>query len=121
MAATKEQKRAYYRRHRERLLAEYKESKRWRKYPRVGRDKRDANARYRAAKLQASPAWADQEAISFVYHCAAVIGKVYGNKPHVDHIVPLKGEEVCGLHVHNNLQLLSASDNSRKGNTHSIG
>lgn len=75
-------------------------------------------ANRRAAQLQQTPSWADQVAISFVYHAADVIHKVYGGvKPHVDHIVPLQGDNVSGLHVENNLQLLSAKDNMSKSNT----
>ena len=67
------------------------------------------NAKRRAAKLQATPAWADQKAIQHIYD----------TRPegyHVDHIVPLQGRNVCGLHVENNLQHLPALENQRKSN-----
>jgi hypothetical protein len=66
-------------------------------------------------KLRASiikrrtPAWADLEAIK----------KFYKNRPvgyHVDHIIPLQGAYICGLHVENNLQYLPASTNLIKNN-----
>ena len=71
---------------------------------------RAKTARRKARLLKATPAWADHKAIAAIYAEAAVKGLV------VDHIVPLQSPVVCGLHVHNNLQLLSRSENARKGN-----
>jgi 5-methylcytosine-specific restriction endonuclease McrA len=58
----------------------------------------------------ATPSWVDRSAIVAVYDAAREQGLT------VDHIMPLKGENVCGLHVPWNLQLLSKSENSSKGN-----
>jgi hypothetical protein len=66
-------------------------------------------AHRRAAKLQRTPAWADLTAIKALYLSCPT-------DHHVDHIVPLQGETVCGLHVHYNLQHLPAVENLRKGN-----
>lgn len=66
-------------------------------------------AKRRAAKLERTPSWADLKAISAFYeNCPA------GH--HVDHIIPLQGKTVCGLHVLENLQYLPASENQRKFN-----
>jgi hypothetical protein len=67
------------------------------------------SAKRRAAKLQRLPKWADLKAIQ----------KFYENCPSgmtVDHIVPLQGEFVTGLHVENNLQYLTMEENSKKNN-----
>lgn len=56
----------------------------------------------RARKLCATPKWLDQFQkfeISLFYAQASLMTKQRGEPYHVDHIVPLKGENVCGLHV----------------------
>ena len=74
------------------------------------------NANDRAEKLNATPAWADKVAIEYVYYAAKVLKDVCKTSWHVDHIIPLKGKTVCGLHVRNNLQLLAPLDNLKKSN-----
>ena len=75
------------------------------------------NAKRRATKLMATPTWADLEAIKGMYQLAAIFNRT-GINLHVDHIVPLQGDTVCGLHCEANLQLMPASDNISKGNRH---
>jgi 5-methylcytosine-specific restriction endonuclease McrA len=67
--------------------------------------------RARAAGRTNRPAWADLSAISSIYAEAKRLGM------QVDHIIPLKGETVSGLHVHSNLRLLSREENRAKSNT----
>lgn len=69
---------------------------------------------------QATPKWADLERIDEVYRRCISWSYVTGIKCHVDHIVPLKGENVCGLHVHYNLHVMSARRNAAKGNSFSM-
>jgi len=63
----------------------------------------------RAAKLNATPVWADLGEILDIYESCPV-----GH--HVDHIIPLQGKNVCGLHVEYNLQHMLAKDNLAKSN-----
>jgi hypothetical protein len=74
-----------------------------------------ANKR-RAAKLQATPAWADFKAIEAVYQKAAQLTEETGIKHEVDHIIPLIHPLVQGLHVPENLQILTAKENMAKNN-----
>lgn len=71
-------------------------------------------ARRRARKLNATPAWADETKIAAVYSLARDLTAETGIQHHVDHIVPLGGRNVCGLHVHYNLQAIPAVENHRK-------
>jgi hypothetical protein len=73
------------------------------------------SAKRKAAKLQATPAWADLKAIKGMYQLAALFKRA-GINLHVDHIVPLISDKVCGLHCEANLQLLPATENKSKGN-----
>jgi hypothetical protein len=64
--------------------------------------------KYQAAKLSRTPSWANLDIIKRIYDCA--------EGDHVDHIIPLQGDFVCGLHIESNLQYLSAYDNLVKSN-----
>jgi hypothetical protein len=77
------------------------------------------NSKRRAVKLSATPPWLtteDFKKIEEFYELAQAASEVFEIKCHVDHIVPLQGIDVCGLHVPWNLQVLTAFDNISKGN-----
>ena len=76
-------------------------------------------ARRRAARLQATPKWLNnlhKAQINIFYETAAKLTQELGISFHVDHIVPLQAENMCGLHVPWNLQVIPASENCAKGN-----
>jgi hypothetical protein len=80
------------------------------------------NARNRArkaAKLNRTPEWLtviDFERIENEYKLAALLTKVTGSPWQVDHILPLQGKTVSGLHVPSNLRAIPAFDNKSKHN-----
>jgi len=83
---------------------------------RNNRGKRAATAaKYRAAKLQATPPWADFGMIEQVYDLAQRCKSIKGFSPEVDHIIPLQGDNVCGLHVQGNFQIIDMKHNRIKG------
>lgn len=71
--------------------------------------------RWRLRRL-ATPPWADRSAIAATYRHAAELTRRTRIVHHVDHIVPLQGDGVTGLHVECNLRVIPARDNQRKGN-----
>lgn len=73
-------------------------------------------ARRVAAKLQATPAWANTSAIAAVYELATTLTELTGIPHQVDHQVPLRSKLVCGFHVEHNLEVVPAKDNMSKGN-----
>jgi 5-methylcytosine-specific restriction endonuclease McrA len=76
-------------------------------------------AKRHASKLQRTPKWLTslhKQQITIFYELAAALTREFGIKMEVDHIIPLQGKNVSGLHVPWNLQVISASDNASKGN-----
>lgn len=68
----------------------------------------------------ATPTWADRELIKELYALAKKLTEQTGIPHEVDHVVPLQGKNVSGLHVENNLQVISAEENRRKSNKFQI-
>lgn len=78
-------------------------------------------ARRRAAELSASPPWMtadDWGAITEIYIAARQLSEATGIPHEVDHIVPLQGKNVSGLHVAWNLRPITAAQNRAKGRAH---
>ena len=67
-------------------------------------------------KLRRLPPWADLAAIAAVYEQAREVQNATGQEQHVDHIFPLQGKTVSGLHVANNLRIVPAAANLKKHN-----
>lgn len=78
-----------------------------------------AKAKNHAARIKRIPTWLsedDEWMIAQAYELAAVRTKLFGFVWHVDHVIPLNGKQVSGLHVPTNLQVIPWLDNLRKGN-----
>lgn len=76
-------------------------------------------AKRRAKVLDASPCWLTKrqlERIEIVYAAAQALTDRGGEAYAVDHILPLQGRKVCGLHVPWNLQILTTEENTSKNN-----
>lgn len=91
--------------------------KRWREN---NIDKKRSHQAFRRAKVKsATPPWLTKEhkkQIGLIYKEALRLTQETGILFHVDHVVPLNGRTVSGLHVPWNLQVMKAEDNHRKSN-----
>jgi len=63
-----------------------------------------------------TPKWSDKNKINDIYNEAVILEKETGKKYHVDHIIPLRGKKVSGLHIPENLRIIPAKENLKKGN-----
>lgn len=70
-------------------------------------DSAQGRVKRRVQHPNAIPIWRDQKKINAIY-------KARPQGVEVDHVVPLNGKTVCGLHVHNNLQYLTHDANMEK-------
>lgn len=106
--------RAHYSRHRERELLRQKV---WRM---ANRGVINAfTAKRKADLLQRTPGWLSADDLWLLketYALARVRTELFGFSWHVDHVIPLRGKNVSGLHVPNNVRVIPAMDNLRKGN-----
>lgn len=109
-------KRTYYKQNKEKI------DSRAREYAAKNPDWKAATcALRRARKLKATPSWLSEDdfwMMEEIYGLAQLRTKVTGIKYSVDHIVPLQGKNVRGLHVPWNLRVITASENSTKHNAY---
>ena len=79
---------------------------------------RALSAKRIAAKLKAAPKWANQFFMEEAYDLAQRRTRAFGYPWHVDHIVPLQSDIVCGLHWERNFSVIPGAVNQSKSNRH---
>lgn len=88
------------------------------------KDRVNANkAFYRATKRNRTPAWLtdfDKLKIKCIYSIAVMLTKENKEEWHVDHIIPLNGKNVSGLHVPSNLWFVKGEENRFKNNKYEV-
>ena len=76
--------------------------------------------KHRAVKKQRTPCWADRKAIRELRAEARRLTRLTGILFHTDHVIPLQGKLVSGLNIADNMQILTAVDNRRKGHSYTL-
>ena len=86
------------------------------------KDKRASyQAKRKASQLQRTPKWLTKDDLWLIeeaYSLAQLRTNLFGIDWHVDHIIPLQGKLVSGLHVPSNIQVIPATENVKKSNKH---
>ena len=73
-------------------------------------------AKRRAAEIERTPAWSDLSKIRGIYNLCNELKDKHGVAFEVDHIYPLQGQNISGLHVWFNLMIIPQKLNRSKGN-----
>ena len=93
-------------------------------YKSINRPKMTSIQRKRElSKINRTPDWLtdfDYLKMDCIYQVAAMRTRESGEKWNVDHIIPLQGKIVSGLHVPSNLRIIPASENMRKNNLYEV-
>lgn len=80
-------------------------------------DKRLERTRKRRVRnKEAFVSWANRDSVNSIYAMSKFLTDVVGVQYHVDHVIPLQGKLVSGLHVETNLAIIRSDINLRKGN-----
>jgi hypothetical protein len=124
----KEQKEMYYAKNRDAVIARAsarpaEEQRRYKqKYKQENPDLyKELTSLRRRRFRDATPPWltrAQKKEIRALYQMAITMSKLTGERYVVDHIVPLQGEIVCGLHVPWNMRVMTQLENLQKSNKH---
>lgn len=95
------------------VRAKYRATDKWKRIQRIAQQNRHCR------KLNATPLWFgddDKRILEQMVTEAQQLESATGIPYEIDHIVPLQGTNVCGLHCKANWQLLPATENRTKGN-----